>query len=123
MFCISWISDHKKCDADQFKIEFDYSGKYVQYILRVTKNVQDGLKHCKIEITPLQHYEDENNPRCLVRPYEKYLFLIPRVRQLYGKPLDSTATRGPRFRANTNPVYQISQIFKKFNWYHWQKYF
>ncbi|XP_062599022.1 uncharacterized protein LOC134260486 [Saccostrea cucullata] len=50
-FAFRGMSDHKQCDADQFEIGFDHenSRKYVKYTPRVTKNVQGGLKHRRIE--------------------------------------------------------------------------
>ena len=110
------MEQHKSCAAEQFEIGFDHehNSKYIKYTPRVTKNVQGGLKHRRIEINPIVQYEDPVNPRCLVRLYETYLSLIPRTGPLYRKPLESVTSYGPKFSANTIPINQMSQMFKRF---------
>lgn len=51
--------------------------------LESRKNVQGGLKHHRIEITPIIQYEDPTNPRCLVKLNETYLSLVPSKGPLY----------------------------------------
>ncbi|XP_048750403.2 uncharacterized protein LOC125662277 [Ostrea edulis] len=110
------MEQHKSCAAEQFEIGFDHENdrKYVKYTPRVTKNVQGGLKHRKIEIKPIIQYDDPENPRCLVKIYEKYLSLIPRTGHLYRKPLETVSSYGPKFGANAIPINQMSQMFKRF---------
>ena len=66
------MEQHKNCTAEQFEIGFDHENnrKYVKYTPRVTKHVQGGLKHRRVEINSIIQYEDRSNPRCLVL-YEK----------------------------------------------------
>lgn len=66
------MEQHKTCAAEQLEICFDHenNSKYIKYTPQVTKNVQGGLKHRRIEIIPIVQYEDPANPRCLVRLYE-----------------------------------------------------
>ena len=54
------MEQHKNCAAEQLKIEFDHENnrKYVKYTPRVTKNVQGGLRHRRVEINPIIQYED-----------------------------------------------------------------
>ena len=110
------MEQHKSCTAEQFEIGFDHenSRKYVKYTPRVTNNVQGGLKHRRVEINPIIQYEDRSNPRCLVLLNEKYLSLIPSTGPLYRKPLETVASYGPKFGANTIPANQMSQICKRF---------
>ena len=61
--------------------------------------MQGGLKHRRIKIVPIKHYEDEFNSRCLVKLYDTYSSLIP------GRP---------RFSVNTILVNQMSKIFQRF---------
>jgi integrase len=46
--------------------------------------------------------------------YENYLSLIPRTGPLDRKPLETVASYGPKFGANTILVNKMSQIFKIF---------
>lgn len=115
-FAFRGMEEHRQCVAEQFQILFDHENnqRYIQYTPRVTKNVQGGLKHRRVEINPIKHYENPANPRCLVRLYDMYLSLIPSRGPLYRKPLESVSSFGPRFSAGTIPVNQMSQMFKRF---------
>ena len=115
-FAFRGMEQHKQCDAEQFQIGYDHENKrkFIKYFPRITKNVQGGLKHRRIEINPITQYEDPDNDRCLVKLYEKYLSLIPQKGPLYRKPLDSVPGTLPRFSANCIPINQLSNMFKKF---------
>ena len=115
-FAFRGMDSHRQCLAEQFEIGYDHENKrkFIKYTPRLSKNVQGGLKHRRIEIVPIKHYEDESNPRCLVKLYDTYLSLIPGRGSLYRKPLDSTSSSAPRFSVNTIPVNQMSKMFQRF---------
>lgn len=84
--------EHRNLDASQFTISTDPETgvQYVEFMGRASKNIQGGLKHKKVETTNNKHFEQKENPRCVVKIYENYLDLIPRNGPFWGRPLEET---------------------------------
>jgi hypothetical protein len=74
VFGFRGYQEHLDCKAEQFELCFDHSNntKYVRFVPRVRKNAQGGLKHRKIYISPIVHYEQEENERSVFKLFEKY---------------------------------------------------
>ena len=109
--------EHLDCQADQFEVGYDFPNgrKYIKYTQRVRKNSQGGLKHRRINIEPIIHYDQVENPVSIYKIFEKYLNLIPRCGPFYRKPLAGVdANNNARFSAGTIPQNTLRQMLKKF---------
>ena len=106
-FGLRGYQEHVDCKAEQFEILYDHTNKrkYVQYTPRVRKNSQGGLKHKKINIEPIKHYEStDETSTSICKIYETYLNLIPRKGAFYRKPLQGTdENNNLRYSCNTIP--------------------
>ena len=80
MFGFRGYQEHLDCQAEQFELCFDHSNnkKYVRFLPRVQTNAQGGLKHRRVDISPIVHYEQEENEHSVYKFFDKYLNLIPR---------------------------------------------
>ena len=111
------MEEHKTIVAEQYEVGTDENGKrFIRYYARITKNVQGGLKQRKLEPRVITHLQQEDNPRCLVKLYERYLSLIPRKGPFYRKPLAETKSERyqyPRFGATCLPAYKMANMFKE----------
>lgn len=83
LFGFRACDEHRNLDASQFAIGPETDLKYVEFMGRASKNVQGGLKHPNVETKSIKHFEQMENPRCVVKIYEKYLDLIPRNGPFY----------------------------------------
>jgi hypothetical protein len=106
LFAFRVCDEHRHLDASQFAIGTDpeIGLKYVEFMGRASKNVQGGLKHKKVETKNIKHFEQKENPRCVVKIYEQYLDLILRNGPFYTRPLEVTVThpltgKTPKFSA------------------------
>jgi hypothetical protein len=109
------FQEHMDCHADQFELGYDQVNKtrYVRFIPRIRKNLQGGLKHRKINVEPITHYEQVENERSVYRIFEKYLNLIPHKGPFYRKPLAGTdENNNVRFSAGTIPQATMKNMLK-----------
>ncbi|KAK6188604.1 hypothetical protein SNE40_004747 [Patella caerulea] len=118
-FAFRGMEQHKCVEDEQFEILTDQKNKrkFIRFTPRIQKNSQGGLKRKNVTITPIEHYEQPDNERCLVKMYDYYLSLIPRKGFLYKKTLTTTVTdesQHPRFSAANITFNKLSQMFKKF---------
>lgn len=94
------MDEHHALSTDQFEMSEDSVGKYVLFKGRVYKNVQGGLDHRKIELKCIQQYGDPDNPKCVLKLYERY-FTAVESGKFYRRPLPTKPGEEPRFGLQT----------------------
>ena len=60
--------------------------RYIEYNGRLAKNVTGNLVS-KASPRSVRHYEELNNPRCVVKVFQKYVSYIPPSGRFYRRPL------------------------------------
>ena len=81
--------EHRDLTPDQFSIFDGADGRFIRYTSKTTKNVSEGLKTRKVVPRVIDHFAENDNERCIVAIYDKYLSLIPKEGSFYRKPLEN----------------------------------
>ena len=96
---------------EQTNVSNDEIDKYVSFSGRISKNVQDGLDHRRVEPKFIKQYENASNQRCVVKLYETYLALIPRIGPFYTRPIQSTS--GFKYSSQTVEINTLGTYMKR----------
>ena len=112
LFAFRANDEHRNLEASQFDIVFDHESRSrcLEFTGRSSKNVQGGLKHRTVSTKQIRHYEQKENPRCVVKIYEKYLGLIPAIGPFYRRPIESTGS--PKFSSQPIGEKKLSCMMK-----------
>ena len=81
--------EHYDLDTSQFVIGEDNTGHYVQFIDRANKTFKGGLKHMDVEPKKIEHYSKGDEPRSIVKLYQKYLDALDIPSCFYRRPMQS----------------------------------
>ena len=111
LFGLRGMDEHRDLASEQFNVSNDEIGKYVSFSGRVSKNVQGGLDHRRVEPKLIKQYEEASNPRCVVKLYETYLALIPRIGPFYRRPIQSTS--GLKYSSQTVGINTLGTYMKR----------
>ena len=111
LFGLRGMDVHRDLASEQLNVSNDGIGKYVSFSGRVSKNVQGGLDHRRVEPKFIKQYEEASNPRCVVRLYETYLALIPRIGPFYRRPIQSTS--GLKYSSQTVGINTLGTYMKR----------
>ena len=110
--------EHHNLDVEQFSVDSDENGQYLQFIGRSSKNFQGGIEHRKIHNKDLRIYsKPELGDRCAVSLFLLYLFLlylslIPESRPFYRQPIKNS--NPPKFSKQVVGHNTLSVIVKRF---------
>ncbi|XP_053406126.1 uncharacterized protein LOC128559095 [Mercenaria mercenaria] len=79
--------EHRNLDVNQYSITMESGCKVLTFMGRNSKNVQGGLNQRKVKPKKIKQFESPENPRCVVKLFEKYLQSIPPTGPFYRKRL------------------------------------
>ncbi|CAC5389442.1 unnamed protein product [Mytilus coruscus] len=110
------MEEHRDLDASQYKIIIDYmqNKRCLKFFGRVSKNVQGGINHRKIEPKQITHWEDTSNPRDIVKLFSTYLNYIPSEGHFYRRPIGKMGLKneGTKFSAQVIGGNKLSSYIK-----------
>ncbi|XP_063442151.1 uncharacterized protein LOC134722460 [Mytilus trossulus] len=116
LFGFRGMDEHRDLDVSQYKILIDYTQnkRCLKFFGRVSKNVQGGINHRKIEPKQITHWEDTSNPRDIVKLFSTYLKYVPSEGPFYRRPIGkmSLKNEGTKFSAQVIGVNKLSTYIK-----------
>ena len=107
IFGLRGMDEHRKLECDQFSLDSDSEGSYIEFLGRSSKNFNGGVKQRKIEAKSLKHYSDPCNDRSLYDIYKLYLDLVGNDGPFYKRSLG-----GPGDKLQAVGVNKLSTIIK-----------
>lgn len=81
--------EHRNLDVSQYRFSHESGKQVLIFEGRTSKNVQGGLLQRKVEPKLIKQFSSPENPRCVVKLFDKYLQSIPSAGLFYRKPLQS----------------------------------
>ena len=116
IFGLRSVDEHRHLTAEQFNFSIDPESctEVLTFHGKTCKTNQGGIKDRHVEEKIIEQYADEENDRCVVKLFKKYLGLIPKNGSFYRRAMkELPGEREPRFSTQCVGVNTLKMMIKK----------